>query len=519
MQTFSDLIEQNYVYVDKTEQIYSIVTDKKYYFLARPRRFGKSLLISTLYAIFSGNKDLFKDLWIGKNAQYDWKKYPIIWLRFNGMAYETAQALKDAISWELKEIGLTYGIDLSNEPTYTEKFKKLITELAKIDQVVILIDEYDYALVNAINDLKLAQANRNVLRDFFNIVKAEDRHIRHAFITGVSKFSKTSIFSGLNNLKDLTLAHSSATLVGYTENEIKTYFPEHLKNTARRLNISTEQLINETRKWYNGYRFESGELNVPIQHVYNPFSVLLLLDESKFSNYWFETGTPTFMIDLMKSRNYEMQDFDTIEATENDLGTFDIDNIPLKTLLFQTGYLTITDYNQKTENYTLSYPNYETQKSLALRLFTTLTNKPGAQFNNVTSDLREIFEKNNLKQLHAILTDLYVMLPYTIHISEEKYYQSIFYLALKMLGANIIVERTTNIGRIDAVIQTKDSYFIIEFKINATAQQALTQIETKKYYQPYERLGKKIVLIGIAFDMKTKNVSEVKAKNFDNAPK
>jgi len=243
--------------------------------------------------------------------------------------------------------------------------------------------------------------------------------------------------------------------------------------------------------------------------MYNPFSVLLFLKNSEFSNYWFATGTPTFLINLLKSKDYPVENFESSQATESELGSFDIDTMPLKTLLFQTGYLTIHSYNTTTKNYILGYPNKECTQSLTEYIFASMTNHSGAYLNNVVASLIAAFESHHYGQLHDILTKLFATVPYTIQIGEEKYYQTIFYLVLKMIGADIIVEQPTNIGRIDAVIQTKDACFIIEFKINARAAQALEQIKSKKYYQPYELTGKKIVLVGIAFDTAIKNVREV----------
>jgi hypothetical protein len=272
-----------------------------------------------------------------------------------------------------------------------------------------------------------------------------------------------------------------------------------------------EQLLKEITTWYDGYQFSSQTT----QKIYNPFSVLLFLEKKQFSNYWFETGTPTFLINLLKVNNYPIQDFDHIKATSSDLSQFEVDTIDLKTLLFQTGYLTIKSYNNDTRNYTLGFPNKECIDSLAEHIIKSMTTLPGSQLNDVVFLLRKAFESNTIEQIFTILTGLFASVPYTIHIGEEKYYQTIFYLVLKMIGAEIIVEESTNIGRIDAVIQTKNHCFIVEFKINDSATHALNQIKTKKYYQKYKSTDKKIVLVGIAFDTTTKNVSDIKWEQLD----
>ena len=295
--------------------------------------------------------------------------------------------------------------------------------------------------------------------------------------------------------------------MGYTKDEIITHFQPHLAEAAKYNKSSTEECLTHITEWYDGYRF-TAEANAT--KIYNPFSVLLFLSKQVFSNYWFNTGTPTFLINLFKKYNYSMQDFDHIEATESELGSFEIQNISLKTLLFQTGYLTISSYNVHTKNYVLSYPNKETVESLIEYLFTSMTNKSGQLLNNTANTLFRAFEENNFEKIQLILTQFLAAVPYTIKIDAEKYYQTIFYVMLKMAGADIIVEQPTNIGRIDAVIQTTSNCFVIEMKINASAQIALRQIREKKYYQPYESLGKNITLVGIAFDTTMNNISEIK---------
>ena len=507
IQTFSELIQKNYVYVDKTKHIYELITTGKYYFFARPRRFGKSLLVSTLAEIFSGNKKLFDGLLIS-SSDYDWEKHPVIRIAFSDIPCSTPEELERGIIVYLNTIAKKHGVILEHGLP-SQMLQELVMLLSHNAPVVLLVDEYDYPILQHIRDITIADRMREILRGFYIAIKGLDEYLQFVFLTGVSKFAKTSIFSGLNNLEDISLATDYNDLAGYTESEISTYFQEHMISTAEKINMSTDQLLEKITLWYDGYRFTKDNKAIKI---YNPFSVMLCLKNNEFSNYWFATGTPTFLINLLKSRNYPIQDFEGIEATEGELGQFEVDNISLKTLLFQTGYLTIQHYNIQSGNYTLCFPNRETTKSLVEFIFDSMTTVSGAYLNNVTVALKQAFDDLNFKQLHIILTQLFATVPYTIHIGQEKYYQTIFYLVLKMIGADIVVEQPTNIGRIDAIVQTKSACFVIEFKINSTALKALQQIEDKKYYQSYLSLNKKIILIGIAFDTALKNVSEIEYK-------
>ena len=507
IQTFSELIEENYVYIDKTKIIYNMITTGKCYFFARPRRFGKSLLVSTLTNIFSGRKELFEGLAI-RDLSFEWKEYPIIKLTLSDIPCTSGEIFEEGIRLYLQDIAQYHGITLETT-TPVQALQKLVKTLSKNNRVVLLIDEYDYPILQHINNALLAEKMRDILKDFYIAIKGLDEYLKFIFFTGVSKFSKTSLFSGLNNLEDISLNNRYNNLVGYTKTEIITFFKEHLEDISEKNNISMHELLNKITQWYDGYQFTK---HTAAEKIYNPFSVLLCLKNNNFSNYWFATGTPTFLINLLKAKNYPIQDFDHIEATEIELGTFDIDTIPLKTLLFQTGYLTIHHYNSETNNYVLTFPNLETSTSLMEHIFASMTHSSGAFLNTIIGSLVKMFNDETLESLHGILTQLFAMVPYTIHINEEKYYQTIFYLILKMVGADIIVEQPTNIGRIDAVLQTKKTYFIIEFKINTSAAVAIAQIKSKKYYQSYKGLGKKIILVGIAFDTTLKNVSEVSYK-------
>lgn len=510
IQTFYRLISENCLYVDKTALIYQLVTEGSCYFLSRPRRFGKSLLVSTLESLFSGNKELFKGLAID-SLPYEWKQYPVIIISFADIESKTPEELDKNIKIYLQRIAQKHNILLDQAVSTGQMLQDLITQLSQENPVVLLIDEYDYSILRHVHNPDMANKIREVLRNFYGVIKGLDKYLKFVLLTGISQFSKTSLFSGLNNLEDISLSQEYNALLGYTRDEIIHHFAQHLISTAQKTETSVELLLDDITQWYDGYRFTRAENSLK---MYNPFSVLLCLKKSEFANYWFETGTPTFLINLFKEKNYPIQDFESIEATTAELKQFEVDNINLKTLLFQTGYLTIKKYNKDSDVYTLGFPNKENTRSLVEYIFASMTEVSSTYLYNTAAALKKIFDKHLYEQLEPVLTQLYAAIPYTIHIDQERYYQTIFYTALKMIGAHIIVEQATNVGCMDAILETKDTYFIIEFKINKPAHKALEQIKKKKYYQPYEMQGKNIVLIGISFDTTQKNISGIEHEKY-----
>lgn len=365
IQNFAEIIQNDYVYIDKTEYIHTLITTGKYYFFARPRRFGKSLLVSTLTEIFAGNKELFTSLAIS-SLSYDWQQHPVITISFSDIDCTNPENLAKSLKVYLNDIAKQYQVNLDSALNPSEMLRSLVQNLAQKAPVTLLIDEYDYAILKHVHKPDMAYEMRETLKSFYAVIKGLDKYLKFVFLTGVSRFSKTSIFSGLNNLEDISLSSTYNALVGYTEAEIIGSFEQHLINSSEALNLSTKQLLEEIRIWYDGYRFTNEETAIKL---YNPFSVLLFLKNSEFSNYWFESGTPTFLINLLKTRNYPIVDFEAIKATRSELGQFDVEAIDLKTLLFQTGYITIKAYNPQTTNYTLGFPNKECIDSLAEYIF------------------------------------------------------------------------------------------------------------------------------------------------------
>jgi len=507
IQSFSELIEGGYLYIDKTAYIYDLISQGKYYFLARPRRFGKSLLLSTIKEIFQGNKKLFDGFAITEK-NYSWEKYPVILFSFAGIPHSTPELLEQGIVRELGRIAQTYNITINKSLQVGQILQDIVLALAEKNKVVLLIDEYDYPIVQHAHESELAKQLREVVKNFYGVIKDLDQSLKFVILTGVSKFAKTSIFSGLNNLRDLTLSQQAGLILGYTEKEITSNFKDYIVQATDTLQTTERELTSNLEMWYNGYSFSRDTT----ERVYNPFSVLNFFADLDFKNYWFESGTPTFLINLIKAKSYPVIDFEKLYVAEIEMSILDIESISLKALLFQTGYLTIKKYDQDAEVYELSYPNKEVEKSLSSRVFESLTSTSIGSLYRTVSLLYQAFVQQDMKKVSNLLTGLFATIPYSIQIPLERYYQTVFYLIFKVLGANIIVEEQTNIGRIDAVLQTPDSVFIIEFKINASPADAIKQIEQKRYFEKYSDADKQIVLVGIAFDTNIRNVSGVEAQ-------
>lgn len=502
IQSFEKMITNNYVYVDKTKYIYDIIKTGDYYFFSRPRRFGKSVLISTLKELFEGNKALFKGLWI-ETSDYKWQNHPVIHLSFSSLSNNNAQALYDDLVWKLESIASLHSIDITTAPSLKTKFELLVTELSKVNKVVILVDEYDHPILSNISDLKLADECREVLKSFFDVVKDLDNYLAFFMVTGVSKFAKTSLFSGLNNLEDLTLSELGSELVGYTYEELIKYFDFYIEKAALKNRSTADEIIDDMRTWYDGYQFSKNAQ----EHIYNPYSILLFLSNLEFLNYWFATGTPTFLLQVIKAKQFSILSLDDASITPDDLDSVNIEDITVIPLLFQTGYLTIKFYDEQKSNYLLDFPNLEVKQSFFKFILKGFSTLEYAVINDFATKFTNALKENNIDLFCRLLQNFFADIPSGIQIPErEKYYQTIIYVITKIIGIDVKAEVMTNIGRIDMIIETLSHHYIFEFKIQGSAEEALKQIEEKQYYQKYLMTGKKIVLIGVFFDIKKRNL-------------
>ena len=503
IQSFAELITGQYAYIDKTQYIYKLITEGKPYFLSRPRRFGKSLLVSTLEALFLNKRHLFKGLWIDQ-SDWDWVEYPVIRLDMSTIDNRTPQSLEKALIRTLHKIGQKYQLVIDEE-TAAECLLSLINLLAPQGKVVVLIDEYDKPIVDRIDAMDLAKQNRDVLRQFYGVLKSQDEFLKFVFLTGVTKFSKVSVFSELNNLEDISFTQSYATLLGYTTQEIQTNFTEQIELLSEDHNQPKQQIMSKLQSWYNGYQFaRRGDA------VYNPFSVLLLLKHREFLPYWFETGTPLFLMKLIKERKFDPIDFEELRVSAGTFSTFDIERIALLPLLYQTGYLTIKAYDPQLDVYQLGYPNLEVAQAFSESLLKHFAvNQESKSIHELTmlsqSFQKEPWESNNF---FLNLNHLLSLIPYDLYIKQEKYYHSLFYLIFRLIGIKLNAEVHTQRGRMDIVLELKDRVFIFEFKLNQTGAKAIEQIINNGYADQYQGEGKKIYLVGVNFNSQTKNIDD-----------
>jgi len=489
IQTFSRIIEDNQLYVDKTREILRLITSGRYFFFSRPRRFGKSLLVSTLKEIFLGNRELFKGLYI-----YDkiaWKKHPVVHLDFSMITHDTPEHLEESLGNFLKHTAEAYGISLRFNLFY-DNFRELIEKLSSNGRVVILIDEYDKPIIDHITDMAKAQANREILRNFFAVLKGSDPYLQFVFLTGVSKFSKVSVFSGLNNIKDITLNEQYATLLGITQEELETCFREYIAELAKARKMNHEELSATIKHWYNGYSWDG------VNRVYNPTSLLNLFYDKRFSNYWFATGTPTFLIEMIKKADLDITKLEKIQIGDNILDSYDLENLDTTSLLFQTGYLTILDIELFGEEslYNLCLPNHEVRNSLFNYLLAAYTYTPVTEIAPAYHNLIRSLAQKDTETFRSLLVNLFSRIPYNLHIREERYYHSLCYMILALMGAEINLEVLSDKGRMDGVLELDSAIYVIEFKLG-TAATALAQIKAQRYWEPYLHRGKELFLLGI----------------------
>ncbi len=497
LQDFRKIIENDFKYIDKTRYIHQICQSPGAYFLSRPRRFGKSITIATLQELYLGSKELFKGLWI--EDKWDWgKKHPVLRLSFTSIGYESL-GLEVALEQELHTLAEKKEVKLS-KIGIGPLFKELIETLAKQAKVVVLIDEYDAPIINYLGkDLAKAINNRNVLREFYTVLKDLDAYIELVFLTGVSKFSKVGIFSGLNNLRDLTMDAQYATMLGYTQEELESNFVEEIELAAEKLKRSKAELLEQMRVWYNGYRFEEDAAK-----VYNPVSTNLFLEQQKFQNFWFATGTPSFLVNILKAEG--VFDLHFPATSLSGFESFELDQIKPIALLFQTGYLTI---QSKDEDglVSLDYPNKEVRDSMLEVLIEGFVGVDAELSAALIIKIRNAFRANDLERVIQILQEVFKKLPYFLHEHyPEKFFHAAIHLLFSYLGIRIHSEVCTSDGRIDSLVETDTHIYILEYKLDQSAQVALEQIKLKRYYQVYWNVGKPVVGVGVNFSSKSKNI-------------
>jgi len=500
-QSFRNLREENKVYVDKTRPIYTLLNTGKFVFLSRPRRFGKSLLTTTLQEIFRGNRAIFQGLWI--EDQIDWQPRPVILINFNDLDYRS-QSLADALANYMDELAMNHGLVLTSIH-YKDKFRELIVLLSAHQKLALLVDEYDKAITDLLENDEKVQEHIATLKNFYSVLKSTAaEHLHFVLLTGVSKYGKISIFSDLNNLLDITLDPRFATLLGYTQAELEFYFADRISQLAARYTMDRAAMLVLIARWYNGYSWDG------VNTVYVPFSTLVFFEQQMFANHWFATATPTFLIKLLRQKEIPAYELERIGGDAALVESADVNNINVHSLLFQTGYLTVKQVRRGIsgqDQYILGYPNFEVAQAFQQYLLADYLAKPVDRLaSTILFQLEETLHAQNIEGFISVLKSVFASIPHTLFLTQEAYYHSLVYLLLKLLGFAIHAEPLTNLGRIDAVLEMAEAIYIIEFKMS-TAQIALDQIRAKQYDLPYRNAGKPILLLGIAFDPANRNIA------------
>ena len=490
---FEDLIQGNFLYVDKTEYIWQLIKPaKEMYFLSRPRRFGKSLTVSTLKAVFEGKKELFKGLAI-YDKPYDWKPYPVIHLDLNGLNFSSRDEFNSSLCGLVRECAEDHHINIKIESP-EKMFRQLIRALSLSTSVVILLDEYDKPILNNISSPVVEQILSD-LKAFYSVIKAFEERLRFVFVTGVSKFCHVSLFSDLNNLTDITMDARYATMFGYTQEELEANFADKISEIANGQDIDAFKA--KIKEWYNGFRFEENA-----KTVYNPVSLAKFFESGgKFNNYWFSTGTPSFLMELAKQKNFDFESSLKEPVPQITFNAFEIDNIDPLTLLLQTGYVTIKGTEERFGEtwYYLDFPNTEVTSAFSAYILNSYAGKTQTDGVRFVSEFATSLVKNDLKRLRKAMESFFAGIPYDVHKKQEANFQGIFVSVFRLLGVYIEAESETNDGRIDAVVQTPNAIYIFEFKLDNDPT-ALSQIKEKEYFKKYLLDKRDIYIIGVNFD-------------------
>ena len=502
IQNFEKLRQDGYLYIDKTGLVYSLVQTSNCYFLSRPRRFGKSLLISILEAYFLGKKELFKGLAIEKLEQ-EWTVHPVLHLDLNIEKYDSIDNLTDILNVNLKLWEQTYGSN-DAETSVSLRFAGIIRRAYKQTgrRVVVLVDEYDKPLLQSIGNKALQEEFRNTLKPFYGVLKSLDGCIRFALLTGVTKFGKVSVFSDLNNLDDISMNNQYATLCGITEKEIHTNIEEGIRSLASAQNLSYEETCVKLKEMYDGYHFTSDS-----EGVYNPFSLFNALKNKTFGNYWFETGTPTYLVELLKRNRYNLKDMTETVSSADVLNSIYGDDEPIP-VIYQSGYLTIKGYNPRFKTYRLGFPNKEVEEGFMNFLipYYTPIKKEKTAF-SIENFVEEI-ERGDIDSFFRRLQSFFADTPYELVRDRELHYQNVLFIVFKLIGLYVKAEYHTSQGRIDLALQTDKYIYVMEFKLEGSAEEALRQIEEKQYALPFASDKRQVFQIGINFSSQTRNIEK-----------
>ena len=500
IQSFANIREFNCLYVDKTKYAHDLIVQRQSFFLSRPRRFGKSVFISTLKEILLGRKERFEDLWI-EGSEYEWPIYGVIHLDFSSIDSTDANSTRASICQNLANIATEYGLSIQLSLTSpNDALNTLVRALFRqFKRVAILIDEYDHAILSTLYSPQLDEVLK-VVQSFFATVKSVGEYVHFLFITGVTAFAKAGLFSGMSHPKDISMIPEYAGICGYTEEEIDQYFVPYLEKMAEKRNVSLLELRAELKRLYNGYLFVE---NTP--SLYNPFSFIKALDTAKSDNFWFDSGTPSFLVEILKreyaKKNLNIFQMEEFRISEMEPKYFDVNAIPLPALMLQTGYLTIKSFTEG--SYKLGFPNLEVQSALQRHMMGILLNLNLPEVSNFATDLTLALAHEDIEKIVSLLKTLCSYVPSKLHVSKEKFYHSLLIVTFQACGVKTLAEHATADGSIDLVLDLPKLLYIVEIKFNKSAKSALKQMEEKEYYLPYIRSGKVVRLLGLSFMRKT----------------
>ena len=507
IQNFESLREDEYLYIDKTKLVYELAKTGRYYFLSRPRRFGKSLLISTLEAYFQGKKELFRGLAV-ETLEKDWIKYPILHLDLNTEKYDTPESLDKILNDTLVYWESLYGTRPS-EASIPLRFKGIVRRAYEQtgQRVVILVDEYDKPMLQAIGNEDLQEKYRNTLKAFYSVLKTMDGYIRFALLTGVTKFGKVSVFSDLNNLKDISMDRRYVEICGITEEEIHRELEPELHQLSEIQGVTYEEICLELKERYDGYHFNYNSVG-----IYNPFSLLNTFDSMAFGSYWFETGTPSYLVKLLQRDHYDLQRLTYDEATSDMLNSIDSASRNPVPVIYQSGYLTIKGYNERFDMYRLGFPNREVEEGFIKYLLPFYANiDEGQSAFHITRFVSEI-EQGDYDAFFGRLQSFFSDTPYELVRDLELHYQNVLFIVYKLLGFYVQAEYHTSNGRIDMILKTDQYIYVMEFKFGGTAEEALKQIDEKGYAVPFQKDSRRLIKIGANFSPKTRNIDSWKVE-------
>ena len=510
MQTFSEIIDRGFVYVDKTDMVYSLATEGKIYFLSRPRRFGKSLLLSTLRAYFEGRKELFKGLKIA-SLEKDWHPHPIFHFDFNGIDFTLPNALRAKLTGYFSRWEEAYGITAGSDFNLASRFEQIIRAASEQTGrgAVVLVDEYDKPLLDVLErDPKLLDENREILKAFYSVFKQADAYLRFVFLTGVTKFSQVSVFSGFNQPKDISMSDKYEALCGITEEELHTQFAAPIREMAASEGCSEAEMRMQLKQHYDGYHFSK-----QMTDIYNPFSLLNAFDSNDIRDYWFSSGTPSYLIRLM---NHFNEGIDQLTGKYYALDAFinykaDVE-YPLP-MIYQSGYLTIKDYDHRRKTFLLDFPNNEVQRGF-LTMIAANYLQTHETVSNIAQDLAFSLEDGDLDSFRKQLTSFLASIPYSMRRKDseperERYFQYTFYLLLRLMSVyTVYIEKEQSQGRVDCIVETPHHVYIFEFKLDGTSSEALQQIASRGYARPYASDKRTVYQIGVSFSSETGTIED-----------